>query len=295
MLSANRRTALALVLTFGAWATGHTRPTRPAPAVFRDCALCPEMVSLPAGTYRMGSPTSETGWDNNEGLRNGVRVTAFAIGRAEVTVAQYMACVGAGACGEPHWKEAGAQALFGDLGASVSQPDHPITGVSWDMAQRYVRWLSQHTGARYSLPSETQWEYAARAQTSTRWSFGDNPALANAFAWNEGNSGRLLRPVGTRKPNAFGLHDMHGSVWEWVQDCYEVWDVYDHWDPRFGKAPLDEKAWEQGPCNNRVMRGGSWHDEVERLRSAVRAYNNHGHATPILGIRVAREPNARKR
>jgi formylglycine-generating enzyme required for sulfatase activity len=295
MRGAKPQTALALVLALGACVAGHAKPPQPAPAVFRDCALCPEMVTLPAGSYRMGSPTSEPGRDQSEGLRQGVRIPAFAIGRFEVTVAQYAACVDAGACAQPHWKEAGAQALFGDLGASVRQPGHPITGVSWDMAQRYVQWLSQHTGARYSLPSETQWEYAARARTNTRWSFGDKPASAGMHAWYGGNSGRMLKPVGTRQPNAFGLHDMHGSVWEWAQDCYETWGLYDHWDPRYGKAPLDEKAWEPERCNQRVMRGGSWQDEVERLRSAVRAYNHPEAGTPILGIRVAREPAVAKR
>jgi formylglycine-generating enzyme required for sulfatase activity len=288
-----RRRILALAIALGGADAGLAEPVRMATGLaaqkhFRDCAACPEMVVLPAGTYRMGSAASEPGRSLTEGIRAGVRIPAFAMGRFEVTVAQYAACVDAGSCVDPHWKEERAHVLFGVLGASVRQPSHPVTGVSWNMAQDYVNWLSRVTGARYTVPSETQWEYAARARTSTRWSFGDNPGFAGVYAWYDGNSGRTLRPVGSRKPNRFGLHDMHGSVWEWTQDCYEVWYGYDHWDPRYNQAPHDEKAWETQSCISRVMRGGSWNDPVERLRSAERSSNYAGHMTPTLGIRVAR-------
>ena len=234
----------------------------------------------------MGSPWQEADRDRDEGLRHAVRIPAFAMGRHEVTVAQYLACVQAGGCAAPAWQA--DRQLFSGLGASVEHARHPIIGISWQQAQSYVQWLSRITGKNYYLPSETQWEYAARAGSTSRWSFGDTAAQAGQYAWFEDNSGAALHPVGGLRPNAWGLHDMHGSVWEWVQDCYEVWNYYDHFDPRYGKAPHDHKAWQGGVCNKRVARGGSWNDGVARLRSASRYYNSPLHATSVVGFRVAR-------
>lgn len=269
---------------------GAVAQAQPAPpAGWRDCATCPELVALPVGGYRMGSTLDDPEHQADEGPRPGVRIAAFAIGRTEVTVAQYQACVGAGACEPPVWTQAPVrQALFSALGASVAAADHPVTGVSWRMAQRYTQWLSQTTGQAYHLPSETQWEYAARAGTATRWSVGDDAAALAAHAWFDANSGSALHPVASRAPNPWGLHDLHGSVWEWTQDCYETWTGYEHWDPRWDGAPRDERAWEGGHCAGRVMRGGSWRDGPDRLRSAARAWNAADHATQLTGFRVAR-------
>lgn len=256
----------------------------------RDCAECPELLRLPAGAYRMGSPVDEPGHDHDEDLRHNVRIPAFAIGRTEVTVAQYQACVDAGACAPPAWQNVAARpALFAVLGDSVAVADHPVTGVSWHMAQAYAAWLGQRTGQRYHLPSETQWEYAARAGTLTRWSSGDDVTALADHAWFTVNSGQALHPVASRRANPWGLHDAHGSVWEWTQDCYEHWGEYDHWDPRWDAAPHDQRAWEGGRCLWRVMRGGSWRDGPERLRSAERAFNAADHATQLTGFRIARE------
>mgnify|MGYP001757301224 CR=1 FL=1 len=244
-----------LLLLAGLWAAA---PASAQPTALRDCAECPELLRLPAGSYRMGSPVDEPDHDHDEDLRHNVRIPAFAIGRTEVTVAQYQACVDAGACAPPAWQDAAVrQALFAGLGDSVAVADHPVTGVSWHMAQTYVAWLGQRTGQRYHLPSETQWEYAARAGSLTRWSSGDDPNALADHAWFAANSGQALHPVASRRANPWGLHDLHGSVWEWTQDCYEHWGDYDHWDPRWNAAPHDQRAWEGGRCLWRVMRGGS--------------------------------------
>jgi formylglycine-generating enzyme required for sulfatase activity len=213
-------------------------------------------------------------------------IAAFAMGRHETTVAQYLACVQAGACTAPLWQS--DRRLFTELGASVESAQHPIVGVSWQQAQSYVQWLSRTIGKNYYLPSETQWEYAARAGTTSPWSFGTAVEQAGQYAWSEVNSANALHPVGSLRPNAWGLYDMHGNVWEWVQDCYEHWDSIEPFDLRYGKAPRDDKAWQDGSCNKRVARGGSWYDGIERLRSASRYYNSPLHATSRVGIRVAR-------
>lgn len=258
----------------------------PAPKVPRDCADCPELVALPSGSFRMGSPAEEADRDRDEGLRPGIRIAAFAMGRYETSVAQYLTCVKAAACTAPLWQT--DRRLFSNLGDSVAVAQHPIVGVSWQQAQAYVQWLSTTTGKRYYLPSETQWEYAARAGTTTAWSFGSDAAQAAQYAWFEDNSANALHPVGSLRPNAWGLHDMHGNVWEWVQDCYEHRDGYDHFDSRYGKAPQDDKAWEGGSCKQRVARGGSWNNGAARMRSASRYYNSPLHPTSMVGIRVAR-------
>jgi len=257
-----------------------------APRILRDCADCPELVALAAGTYRMGSPVQEAGHAQDEGLRRGVRIGAFAMGRYEVSVAQYLVCVQAEACAAPLWDS--DRRLFTALGTSVEVAQNPIVGVSWQQAQSYVQWLSRITGKNYYLPSETQWEYAARAGTTTAWSFGDSPAQADQYAWSQANSANALHAVGHLRPNNWGLHDMHGNVWEWVQDCYEHWGYYEHFDPRYDKAPIDDSAWQGGVCNQRVARGGGWADDLASLRSASRYWNSPLHATSQVGIRVAR-------
>jgi formylglycine-generating enzyme required for sulfatase activity len=138
--------------------------------------------------------------------------------------------------------------------------------VSWGEAQQYVKWLSTMTGQDYRLLSEAEWEYAARAGTTTRWSSGDYEAEAalGDYAWYYENSGNRTHPVGQKKPNAFGLHDMHGNLWEWVEDCYH--DNYD-------AAPADGKPRTEGAdCNGRVVRGGSWGTVPNMLRSAFREW-----------------------
>ena len=231
------------------------------------CDFCPEMVVIPAGTFTMGSPSDEEGRWDDEGPQREVRVERFALGRTEVTFAQYDACVDAGGCAErPNDRGWG-------------RGERPVINVSWEDAQAYVDWLSDATGEAYRLPSEAEWEYAARAGTTTRFAFGDeiSPAEAN-FSRNVGGTWE----VGSGAANDWGLFDMHGNVWEWIEDC---------WHDNYEGAPRDGSAWLQshdGDCWRRVVRGGSWIYEPELLRSAFRLRYGRDIRNHFLGFRVAR-------
>ena len=242
-------------------------------AVFKDCADCPEMVVIPAGSFLMGSPASESDRFSNEGPQRRVTVVSFALGKTEVTQGQWKAVMG----GDP--------SRFSTCG-----DDCPVENVSWEDAQRLIEKLNAKTGQRYRLPSEAEWEYAARAGTLTAYWWG--PLASHEYA-NYGKDqccdgvaeGRdqweNLAPVGQFAPNAFGLHDMHGNVWEWVQDCYD--------DKAYGgKAPSDGGPYEVVGCSSRVLRGGSWYIYPQYLRSAYRNWNAPGLRNNNIGFRLAR-------
>ena len=201
--------------------------------VFRDCGECPEMVVIPAGEFMMGSPDSEPGRDADEGPLRRVRIGyPLAVGKFEVTFAEWDACVSAGGCNHrPNDKGWG-------------RGSRPVVVVNWGDAQAYVKWLSRTTGQRYRLLSESEWEYAARAGTTTPLHTGSRITTAQANF-----SGNQTVPVGRFGANLFGLHDMHGNVWEWVEDC---------WNRSYAGAPSDGSAWRSGECSRRVLRGGSW-------------------------------------
>ena len=156
-----------------------------------------------------------------------------------------------------------------------------MINVGWDDAQLYVQWLSEQTGHAYRLPTEAEWEYAARAGTTTAYSWGNDIGrnLANCDGcgsqWDEDRTA----PVGSFPANAFGLHDMHGNVWEWVLDC---------WNDTYSGAPTDGSAWLSGNCGRRVLRGGSWVSYPRNLRSAYRDWYPPGIRNYIIGFRVAR-------
>ena len=190
----------------------------------------------------------------------------FAIGVYEVTFEEWDACLADGGCGG-YWP--------GDQGWGRER--RPVMNLRWEDAQAYVAWLSEKTGQVYRLPSEAEWEYAARAWTQTAFSFGSEILTSQANYWTTGL--RQTLPVGSFEPNAFGLFDMHGNVGEWVQDC---------WHPSYEGAPTDGSAWEAGPCLERIERGGS-HDVPDlSLRSASRA-NWPGHFVhSTVGFRVAK-------
>ena len=244
---------------------------------FRDCTECPLMVRIPAGKFTMGSPESEPLRNDDEGPQRTVSIPAFAASAHEVTFAGWDACVAAGGCGGYRPDDEG-----------WGRGDRPVVGVSWDDAQLYIDWLSRTTGQHYRLLTESEWEYAARAGTTTPFHTGRTitPKQANfdgrydypANEYNEsGLFGRQTVPVGSFAPNAFGLHDMHGNVWEWVQDCYGGYSA----------APSDGSAVEGDGCQ-RVLRGGSWGFSPSYLRAAIRFRNSSGFRYFDLGFRVAR-------
>ena len=156
----------------------------------------------------------------------------------------------------------------------------PVESVSWNDAQDFAQRLSQKTGKQYRLPSEAEWEYAARAGSSTKWSFGDNESQLGDYAWFSANSQNKTQRVAQKRPNAFGLFDMHGNVWEWVQDC---------WHGNYNGAPTDSSAWTTGCSGSyRVLRGGSWIIFPAILRSAYRNGSTPDFRNNISGLRLAR-------
>jgi formylglycine-generating enzyme required for sulfatase activity len=237
---------------------------------FRECAKdCPEMVVIPAGAFMMGSSDSDKDHKANEGPRHMVTIAKpFAVSKFDVTFADWDACSSTGGC-----------VLIGDNG--FGRDTEPATNASWDDAQEYVAWLSKMTGRPYRLLTEAEWEYAARAGTTTAYFWGDTIGSRNATChgcgseWDDKQPG----PVGSFKPNAFGLYDMAGSLWQLVQDCYN--DNYDG-------APPDGSAWTTGDCNNRVIRGGSWDTPPEALRSAHRGRDSHFDRNWYAGFRIGR-------
>ena len=157
----------------------------------------------------------------------------------------------------------------------------PVEQVSWNDTQEFIQKLNAKTGKTYRLPTEAEWEYAARAGSQTEFSFGDNESELGKYSWFTGNSSNQTHPVGERQPNAFGLFDMHGNVWEWTQDC---------WNENYVGAPVDGNAWTQGDCSRRVLRGGSWLSSPQDLRSAFRKWNSSANRLFNYGFRVARTP-----
>ncbi len=241
----------------------------------------PEMVVVPAGTFRMGSPNSETGRDQDEGPLRTIRIgAAFAVGKYEVTWAEWNACVSDGGC-----SNAGPDSKGGDEGWGLGK--RPVINVDWNDAKAYAAWLSRKTGETYRLLSEAEWEYAARAGTTTPFSFGQTitPSQANYdgnYTYGSGPKGTYREktmPVGSYPANAFGLHDLHGNVWEWTQDC---------WNGSYAGAPTNGAAWESGDCSRRVVRGGSWFSIPQYLRSASRNRDDTSNRYIDIGFRVAR-------
>ena len=228
------------------------------------------MVVVPAGRFRMGCLSDDGCFDDEKPVRE-VVIASFALSKHEVTFAQWDACVSGGGCGSHRPDDE-------DWGRA----DRPVVNVSWEDAQSYVSWLSRETGEAYRLPTEAEWEYAARAGTTTKYSWGNEIGVnrANCYGDNCGDQWKNTAPVGSFPANAWGLHDMHGNVWEWVQDC---------WNGSYAGAPVDGSAWMSGDCSRRVVRGGSWVSLNPRfLRAANRYRFTTGDRIIISGFRVAR-------
>jgi formylglycine-generating enzyme required for sulfatase activity len=219
-------------------------------------AGCPELVEIPPGKFMMGY---------EERPQHEVRIgSRFAVGRYPVTFEEYDCFAAETGREQPNDRNWG-------------RGRRPVINVSWNDAKAYVEWLSQVTGQPYRLPSEAEWEYAARAGTTTRYSWGnDNITAENA---NYGRSVGKTTEVGTYPANPWGLHDMHGNVSEWVEDC---------WNDSYQGAPSDGSAWTSGDCRLRVRRGGSWINTPEFLRSADRLWDNSDLRNNYVGFRVAR-------
>ena len=254
----------------------------PAPVVvsrapggtFRDARRSggdgPEMVVIPAGRFRMGC-VSGLDCSNDEKPVHEVSIPrAFALSTREVTFAQWDACAAAGGCGGYHPDDKG-------WGRGI----RPVINVSWEDAQSYMSWLSRETGEDYRLPSEAQWEYAARAGSATKYSWGNDIGSNRANCWGCGSQwdGDQTAPVGSFAPNGFGLYDMHGNVREWVEDCRNA---------SYSGAPSNGTAWLGGDCAERVLRGGSWINNPRGLRAAFRFGYSSVFRYYLFGFRVAR-------
>jgi formylglycine-generating enzyme required for sulfatase activity len=241
--------------------------------VFRDAPFAPELVVIPAGEFLMGSPDAKEGRNADELPRHWVTIgQGIAIGRYPVTFDEY-----------DRFCEAKRREKPGD--ERWGRGRRPVINVSWQDAQAYIAWLSQEAGRAYRLPSEAEWEYACRAGMTTRYSFGDVITPENANYADSG-LGRTSE-VGAYPANPWGLHDMHGNVYEWVED---------DWHENYNGAPNDGSAWrdEREGRDSRlcVLRGGSWHHDSIGCRSACRSSEGSDIRYVSIGFRVARTPLA---
>lgn len=245
--------------------TSQAAVTSSSVASSRDCDVCPAMVTIPAGEFTMGSDQQR----REEKPAHKVSIKrSFALGVYEVTIAEWNACVDAGSC---RYRP-----------KPSDEPDRtPVSNISWDDAQEYLRWLSQETGLKYRLPTEAEWEYAAGAGSTRRYSWGDDAGQNRANCKDCGSawSGQSIAPVGSFAPNALGLHDMHGNLWEWTADC---------WNTSYKSAPTDGSAWLKGDCIARVIRGGAWSLGADYMRTSRRSKYDRDVRYRLNGLRVVK-------
>ena len=226
----------------------------------------PEMVVIPAGQFRMGCSSGPYCSVFAQPVHDVTIPQVFAVSKYEVTFDDYDRFTYPNRVDDAGW----------------GPGRRPVINVSWNDAQQYVAWLSRQTGRSYRLLSEAEWEYVARSGSTTTYPWGDVILYnrANCMGCGSRWDGEKTAPVGSFQPNAFGVHDMHGNVWEWVEDC---------WNASYAGAPADGEVWRSGDCNQRVVRGGSWGSiPVRALRSANRQRSTTGTANRGLGFRVAR-------
>ncbi len=240
---------------------------------FIDCAGCPQMVVIPAGEFTMGAPPGELGGATQHRV---IIATPFAVSKFEITFAEWDTCVDEGGCEGYRPADEG-----------WGRGKRPVMNVSWLDAKAYANWLGGKTGKSYRLLSESEWEYAARAGTTTTFSVGDSlfPSAANYDGSTDGSGPSDVNrqqtvPVGSFPANGFGLHDMHGNVSEWVEDCW--------FDDYTASTPNDGSPSHEGNCNGHVVRGGSWEDSESELRSAARTGGDKSDRFYSDGVRIAR-------
>src|SRR5215471_1861164 len=292
--------SLALVLALNSAALGEKRCNGVAAQVgdekrclkpkdsFKDCSNCPEMVVVPAGSFTMGSPAGEPGRYDDEGPQHKVTIAkSFAVGRIAITRGEFTTFVRETnhATGDKCWtfedgkSEERTSRSFHNPG--FAQDDqHPVVCVNWDDAKAFATWLSNKTGKIYRLLSEAEREYATRAGSTTRYTFGNvekslcrygnvadqtaKRSIKGAEKWTIADCDdgyAYTAPVGKFTANAFGIHDVHGNVWDWTEDC---------WHDNYQGAPTNASAWTSGDCSKRVIRGSSWFGYPRYLRSAGR-------------------------
>jgi len=225
-----------------------------------------EFVLIPAGEFDMGSPSQEKDRSDYESPVHKVTIqNSFYMGKSSVTQKQ--------------WKK-----IMGNNPSHFKGEDRPVEMVSWNDAQKFVKKLNEKESTdKYRLPSEAEWEYACRAGTRTRYSFGDGESKLNEYAWYAENSGSKTHSIGQKKPNPRGLYDMHGNVWEWVQD---------KWHENYNDSPSDGSIWEDGSDGksfDRVSRGGSWYCNIGFCRSASRFKRDPESRINNMGFRLLRE------
>ncbi len=247
---------------------------------FRECSRCPEMVIIPRGEFLMGSPdfTKERiGSDDArrpEGPQHKVTIPAnFAVSKFEVTFDEWKACVDARVCvnvSDDRW----------------GRGSRPVINISWGEARQYAKWMSERIGkpGTYRLLTEAEWEYAARANNTANYSWGngikkDPKAMANCDGCGSPWDNKQSAPVGSFPANAFGLYDMHGNVWEWLEDCESE---------NYNGAPTNGSARMDGNCNSHIVRGGAWDSAPQYIRSAYRNWNSTGGRYNVVGFRLAR-------
>ncbi len=238
---------------------------------FKDCRDCPQMLVVNGGMFDMGSPDSEPGRWDNEGPVHSVALPTYAIGVYEVSFDDWAACVGDGGCDgyEPNDHAWG-------------RGQRPVINISWHEAVAFTDWLSAETGVRYRLATGAEWEYAARAGSSTAFPWGDDVGDGRAVCRDCGTHWDRFKTAkgDALEPNAFGLHHTVGNVWEWVDDCYA---------DDFEQTPVDGSAMASGHCDLRVIRGGTYISDVRDVRSASRFFAESGKQSKRIGFRVARD------
>ena len=242
---------------FDAKCFGAKSSTKPIGHAIRE----PEMIAIRGGSFAMGSNDDPT-----ERPVHQVTVKPFSIGKYPVTVQEWNECAAAKACGF----------------TAIGKDDAPITNVSWTDAQQYAAWLAQTTKKSYRLPSEAEWEYAARGGTQTKYWWGDKlqPGMAGCKDCGDPAAEQPAK-VGSFKPNPFGLHDMGGGVDQWVEDC---------WRRTYQGAPSDGSAWTGGDCSSHVLRSGSWKNDSRYVRPSNRDGYDTNVRYPTHGFRVALSP-----